>query len=67
MRRCKNECDIDKNGYFHKDEFTEVILENKDFRSMLVDSINNIRKVDKMIENDLAEHFQTWIPLTNNM
>ena len=28
---------------------------------------SSIRRVDKMIENDLEEHFQVWVPLSSNV
>jgi hypothetical protein len=50
-----------------KKEFLEVARKHFELKTLLDQSIKSIKKVDKMVENDLEEHFQTWIPLTNNM
>lgn len=57
---------LDENT-FRRDDFVKVARGHLKFKNTLEESIKNIRKVDKMIENDLEEHFQTWIPMSNNM
>merc|ERR1712150_78885 len=44
-----------------------IAKDHMQLKNLLEESIKSIRKVDKIIENDLEEHFQTWIPLTNNI
>lgn len=58
---------IDRNGCFPKSEFLRASGRHSKFRNLVEESIKNIEKVDKIIENDLEEHFQTWIPMANNM
>lgn len=50
-----------------KKELLKEIREHGGLRTLLDQGIKNIQKVDKIIENDLEEHFQTWIPMSNNM
>lgn len=59
--------DVDMEGYFSKYEFLKAAENSYSFINLVEESIKNVRKVDKMIEHDLEEHFQTWIPMTNNM
>lgn len=57
----------DEEGYFDKREFYELAICHARFRNLLQANIKWIKKVDKLIENDLEEHFQTWVPLSNNV
>ena len=57
---------VDRDGYFSKKIFLENFQHNLNVKNLLMDCVSSIKKVDKMIENDLEEHFQTWIPTTNN-
>lgn len=54
-------------GYFNKHEFQRESREHAAFYNLIDESIKKIRKVDKLVENDLEEKFNTWIPLANNM
>lgn len=45
-----------------KGKFFDIAKEYIQLTNLLQESIRSIRKVDKIIENDVAEHFQTWIP-----
>lgn len=54
-------------GYFNKNHFLQASVDHIQFRNLLDESIKNIRKVDKLVENDLDEHFNSWIPMANDM
>lgn len=54
-------------GYFSKQEFLQESREHAAFNNLIDESIKKIKKVDKLVENDLEEKFNTWIPLANNM
>ena len=49
--------DVDIEGYFSKHEFLKQAQESYSFLNLVEESIKNVRKVDKMIEHDLEEHF----------
>lgn len=52
---------IDKNVFY---DYSKNFIPQK---NQLSESIRQIRKVNKLIENDVQEHFQTWVPLTNKI
>ena len=54
-------------GYFNKNHFLLASRVHIQFRNLFDESINNIIKVDKLVENDLEENFNSWIPMANDM
>jgi hypothetical protein len=54
-------------GYFNKHYFLIASRDHMGFRNLLDESIKNIKKVDKLVENDLEENFNSWIPLANDI
>ena len=57
VREVSNDVEMDGHGFMRKKDFLNATKNHLKFRNMLEESIKNIRKVDKMIENDLEEHF----------
>jgi hypothetical protein len=35
--------------------------------STLQENVRMIQRVDQLIENDLEEHFQLWVPMSSNV
>jgi hypothetical protein len=50
-----------------KDELFVAAVDNKLLRSILEESMRAVKKIDKIIENDLEEPFQAWIPMSGNL
>jgi predicted RNA-binding protein associated with RNAse of E/G family len=67
VRQIFRDADQDGNGLLDRDELYEAATKNQMLRNLLEDSINNVQKVDKIIENDLEEPFHTWIPVSANL
>lgn len=64
----KNELEVVTiRGKFRKDHFLQGYKEHIQMYNLIGESIKNIRKVDKLIENDIEQNFKTWIPMTNAM
>jgi len=61
------ELDRKRLGYVKKDVAYKAALANPDLKMILEESIRAVKKVDKIIENDLEEPYQTWIPISGNM
>lgn len=59
--------DTNKDGMIEKSELYAAALESKHLRSVLEESMKAVKKVDKIIENDLEEPFQSWVPITGNL
>lgn len=59
----------DKNGdgELDRDELFGAAKVNSTLKNLLEESIKSVKKVDKIIENDLEEHFHTWIPMSSNL
>jgi hypothetical protein len=51
------ELDQDRDRFFSKKEFLKEAENNYAFMHLIEESIKNVRKVDKVIEHDLEEHF----------
>ena len=55
-------CDkIDKKAFY---DYSKEFIPQK---NLLYESIRQIHKVNKLIENDVQDHFQNWVPLTNKI
>lgn len=67
MQQSVVKVEIDKEGKMDKKKLLKEMRDNGNLKTLLDQSIKTIQKVDKIIENDLEEHFQTWIPMSNNM
>ena len=50
-----------------KKEFYNVAKNHFQQKLLMTENIKVIQRVDKMVENDLEEHFQSWTPLANNI
>lgn len=61
------QADLNRDGLLEKDELFGAAVENKLLRSILEESMRAVKKVDKIIENDLEEPFQAWIPMSGNL
>jgi len=61
------ELDRKRIGYVKKEVAYKAALANPDLKMILEESIRAVKKVDKIIENDLEEPYQTWIPISGNM
>ncbi len=62
-----NDLDKHRTGHVNKETILKVALKNKDLRMIVEESIRAVKKVDRIIENDLEEPYQTWIPISGNM
>lgn len=61
--------DLDRKrlGYVKKEVAYKAALADPDLKMILEESIRAVKKVDRIIENDLEEPYQTWIPISGNM
>jgi len=62
-----DDLDRHRTGFVDKDALLKAALRNKDLKMILEESIKAVKKVDRIIENDLEEPYQTWIPISGNM
>ncbi|CAD8047041.1 unnamed protein product [Paramecium sonneborni] len=60
------ECDQNGDGVLDKEEILEASKTNVTLRQLLQQSINDVKQIDKMIENDLKEPFNEWVPASAN-
>ena len=56
-----------KVGYLEKNKMYWAALNSKEIRMILEESMRAVKKVDRIIENDLEEPYQTWIPISGTM
>lgn len=54
-------------GTLSREEIYEAASKNNVLRNLLEESVKNVKKVDKLIENDLEEPFHCWIPVSANL
>lgn len=59
--------DINGDGVLSQKELFAAAIENKSLKAILEESMRAVKKVDKIIENDLEEPFQSWVPLSGNL
>jgi hypothetical protein len=59
--------DKNKDGFIEKAELYAAAVESKHLRAVLEESMKAVKKVDKIIENDLEEPFQSWVPISGNL
>ena len=59
----------DKNGdgVLDKEELYDIASKNTVLRSLIEESVKNVKKIDKIIQNDLEEPFKTWVPISANL
>lgn len=62
-----DEADKMKVGYLEKNKMYWAALNSKEIRMILEESMRAVKKVDRIIENDLEEPYQTWIPISGTM
>jgi len=62
-----DEADRTGNSYGDKNKVYKAALRNQDLRIILEESIRAVKKVDRIIENDLEEPYQTWVPISGTM
>ena len=67
VKQVFKEADLDGNGLLDRAELYEASTKNQALRQLLEESIKNVKKVDKIIENDLEEPFHCWIPISANL
>lgn len=61
------EADLDHNWQLEKNELFQYAKKNEALKSIIEESVRSIRKIDKMIENDLDEPFSNWVPLSGSL
>lgn len=59
--------DANGDGLLDREELYEAASKNNVLRNLLEESVKNVKKVDKLIENDLEEPFHCWIPVSANL
>ena len=59
--------DRDQMGFFSAKDFEAASLNHVMLMASLQECATAIRRVDKMIENDLEEHFQAWVPMSSSV
>lgn len=57
----------DARGFFSTFHFEQSCANHIPLINFIQESMAAIKRVDKMIENDLEEHFQVWVPMSSNM
>jgi hypothetical protein len=67
VREIFKNTDLDGDGFLDKEELYEGACKNTVLRNLLEESVNNVKKVDKLIENDLQEPFHCWIPVSADL
>ena len=66
IKRIFDECDTNGDGVLDKLEVLEASKYNIPLRSLLEESIRNVKTIDKIIENDLQEPFNCYVPIASN-
>ena len=61
------ECDLNGDGLLDKEELLKAASNNAFLLQLLDESIQNVKKVDQLIENDLEEPFHSWVPISANL
>ena len=59
--------DLNGDGFLDKEELYEGACQSAVLKNLLEESVNNVKKVDKLIENDLQEPFHCWIPVSADL
>ena len=67
MREIFKSNDINGDGLLDREELYEAASKNNVLRNLLEESVKNVKKVDKLIENDLEEPVHCWIPVSANL
>ena len=57
-----NEADKSRDGKIDKRELYGYALKSQQLQLIVEESIRSIRRIDKIIENDLQEPFNQWAP-----
>ena len=57
----------DNQAQIDNETFAEGCLQHMILMATIQENVRQIQIVDKMIENDLEEHFQVWVPMSSNM
>lgn len=55
------------NNEILKKEFYDCAKKHFQLKLLMIENMKIISRVDKTVENDLDEHFQSWTPLANNI
>lgn len=53
-------------GVLDRAEVLEASKYNIPLRSLLEESIRNVKQIDRIIENDLQEPFNCYVPISSN-
>lgn len=67
VREIFKSSDVNGDGLLDREELYEAASKNNVLRNLLEESVKNVKKVDKLIENDLEEPFHCWIPVSANL
>jgi hypothetical protein len=51
----------------NKETFLHLAKRNAILNQLIRGSINNVKKVDKIIEDDLVQPYSFWIPVSKNL
>ncbi|CAD8197214.1 unnamed protein product [Paramecium octaurelia] len=60
------ECDINGDGQLDKQEILEAAKNNFTLRQLLQQGIRDVKQIDNLIDNDLHENFNEWVPASAN-
>lgn len=58
-----NEADKNRNGVLEKRELFPYALRNQQLQTIVEENIRSIRRIDRIIEHDLGEPFNNWVPI----
>ncbi|EGR29033.1 hypothetical protein IMG5_165020 [Ichthyophthirius multifiliis] len=67
IRQIFKDNDLNKDGLLSKEELLQAATNNIYLLQLLDDSIQNVKKVDQLIENDLEEPFHRCVPISANL
>ena len=59
--------DVNGDGLLDREELYAAASKSNALRNLLEESVKSVKKVDKLIENDLEEPFHCWIPVSANL
>ncbi|KAM3135325.1 hypothetical protein pb186bvf_012623 [Paramecium bursaria] len=60
------ECDMNGDGVLDKNEVLEAAKNNITLRQLLESSVRDVKQIDQLIDNDLHEQFNEWVPASAN-
>ena len=67
VRKLFLEADKNQVGKLEKDVLYKYAVKNSQLQMVVEENIRSIRRIDKLIENDLQEPFQVWAPASSGL